>query len=402
MARCLTVAPAIVLALGLSGCDRRYCEQTPPDDLSAILQAVFCWNATFPDTARPEAIIALDKTLIDSGETVRLDGSGSSDAQGRIELYEWGIDGRPGYDISTGDAVVHRQITYDPTYPFSPETRNITLQVTDDEGRTAVAGTTITIIEPLPEGGPRAAFTATLNPVPVGYSVIFDASASAGAETYEWDTDGNGTFEVGPSSSSTISRVYEGPPRTIPVTLRIVTARGVPYTATVDLRIVLARATVAARRRPLTVRLTRVRLPDDLGTPKRHGAVARLERVRVRGRLVAPRRGLGALRTFRRARWTARLTISANTRTGVARVRGHALARFPGGAGRACLRVTAQRRRGAPAGRIVLRGGTGDAARLRGAARFRFRFSGTTPTPAGRLRARLGRPRPMPRPCAGL
>ena len=402
MARCLTVAAAVVLAVGLSGCDRKYCEQTPPDDLSAILQAVFCWNATFPDTAQPEAVIALDKTLIDSGETVRLDGSGSSDAQGRIELYEWDIDGRPGYDISTGDAVVHRRITHDLTFPSSPETRNITLQVTDDEGRTAVAGTTITIIEPLPEGGPRAAFTATPNPVPVGYSVIFDASASAGAETYEWDTDGDGTFEVGPNSSPTISRVYEGPPRTIPVTLRIVTARGAQYTATVDLRIVLARATAAARRRPLAVRLTRVRFPDALGTPKRRGAVARFEGVRVRGRLVAPRRGLGALRPFRRARWTARLTVSADTRTGVARVRGHALARFPGGAGRACLRVTARRRRGAPAGRIALRGGTGDAARLRGAGRFRVRFSGATPTPAGRLRARLGRPRAMPRACAGL
>lgn len=402
MGRRLTVATAVVLALGLSGCDRRYCEQTPPDDLSAILQAVFCWDATFPDSAQPEAVIALDKTLIDSGETVRLDGSGSSDAKGRIDLYEWDIDGRPGYDISTGDPVIHQRMTYNPTFPDSLETRRITLQVTDDEGLTSLADATVTIIEPLPEGGPRAAFTASPNPVPAGASVIFDASPSAGAETYEWDTDGNGTFEVAPARASSLSRVYDGPSRTLPITLRIVTARGVPYTATVDLRIVAARATTAARRRPFAVRLTRVQFPDDLGTAKRRGAQARFEGVRVRGRLVAPRRGLGALRPFRRARWTARLTVSADTRSGVARVRGHALARFPGGAGRACLRVTAQRRRGAPAGRIVLLGGSGDAARLRGAGRFRFRFIGATPTPAGRLRARLGRARSMPRACAGL
>ncbi len=67
----LTVAAAIVLALGRSGCERRYCEQTPPDDLRAIVRAVFCWDATFT---------------------------------------------------------------------VSPETRNITLQVTDDEGLSAVAG----------------------------------------------------------------------------------------------------------------------------------------------------------------------------------------------------------------------------------------------------------------------
>ena len=153
MARRLTVAAAIVLALGLSGCDRRYCERTPPDDLSAILQAVFCWDATFPDSARPEPVIALDKTLIDSGETVKLDGSGSSDAQGRIDLYQWDIDGRIGFDFSTGDAVVHRPITYDPTYPVSPENAHIRLQVTDDEGLTADTYASIAIIEPLPEEG---------------------------------------------------------------------------------------------------------------------------------------------------------------------------------------------------------------------------------------------------------
>jgi hypothetical protein len=402
MARRLTVAAAIVLALGLAGCDRRYCEQTPPDDVSALLQAMFCWNATFPDSAQPEALIALDKTLIDSGETVRLDGSGSSDAEGRIDLYEWDIDGRPGYEISTGDRVIHRPITYDPIIPASSETRSISLQVTDDEGLTAIAGATVTIIEPLPEGRPRALFNASPNPVPVGASAIFDASASAGAETYEWDTDGNGTFEVTPSRSRTTTRVYDGPPRTVPVTLRIVTARGVPYTATVDLRVGTARATAAARRPPLAVRLTRVRFPGDLGTAKRRGAIARFDGLRVTGRLAAARRGLGALHPFRRARWTARLTVSADTRSGVARVRGHALARFPRGAGRACLRVTAQRRRGAPAGRIVLLGGSGDAARLRGAGRFRFRFIDATPAPAGRLRARLGRARSMPRACAGL
>jgi len=65
-------------------------------------------DATFPDSAPPEAIIALDKTLIDSGETVRLDGSGSSNANGRIDLYEWDIDGEPDYDICTGDPVSER------------------------------------------------------------------------------------------------------------------------------------------------------------------------------------------------------------------------------------------------------------------------------------------------------
>jgi hypothetical protein len=154
-------------------------------------------------------------------------------------------------------------------------------------------------------------------------------------------------------------------------------------------------------RHPLAVRLTRVRFPDDLGTPERRGAVARFEGVRLRGRLIAPPRGLGALRPFRRAPWTARLAVSADTRSGVPRVRGHALARFPGGAGRACL--VSLRSAGA-AHRPGASSCWAEAATPRacGAGRFRFRFIGATPAPAGRLRASIGSARSLPRACTGV
>jgi hypothetical protein len=119
--------------------------------------------------------------------------------------------------------------------------------------------------------------------------------------------------------------------------------------------------------------------------------------VLVRGRLVARNRALGPLRQFRRARWLARLSlVSRPTRS---RLSGVALARFPRGGGRACLRIRMRtRRRGAPVGTIKVLGGRGPAAALRGGGRFRF--TGLRPT--GRLQARLAAPRPLPNACAHL
>jgi hypothetical protein len=87
----------------------------------------------------------------------------------------------------------------------------------------------------------------------------------------------------------------------------------------------------------------------------------------------------------------------------VARLSGLALATFPGGRGRACLRITmATRARGAPTGTLKVLGGTGDAARLAGGGRFRFAFRNGTPRLDGRLDATVGKPRPLPRRCSRL
>ena len=113
--------------------------------------------------------------------------------------------------------------------------------------------------------------------------------------------------------------------------------------------------------------------PSGLGTPRRRGGQVVFPAVRARGRLVAPRRGLGPLRPFRRSTWVARLRLSADPRTARARLSGLALATFTGRSGRACLRITmATRTRGAPTGTLKVIGGTGAAARLAGGGRFRL------------------------------
>jgi plastocyanin len=57
---------------------------------------------------------------------------------------------------------------------------------------------------------PVASFTVSPSPARVGQTVTFDGSASHGASLtkYEWDLDGNGSFETDTGTTPTVSRSY--------------------------------------------------------------------------------------------------------------------------------------------------------------------------------------------------
>jgi PKD domain-containing protein len=402
MARRLTVICAAVLALGLSGCDEEFCTGSVDDPIAAILVGLLCAGVDPPPENPPRAAFVMEPTAIDPGQTVRFDASGSTD-NGRIVKYEWDLNGIPidgpggRYEIDNGEEpVIERSIT-----TFTPgvqERRAIGLRVTDNGGHTHEVERTLTIrgLEPV------ASFTVSPNPAFVGNTVTFDASGSSHANVYEWDLDGDGTFETVPSFDPTTTRIYTTAGDRL-VKLRITDLLSRSSVAQRTLRVFASRAAAvaAAKRRGFAARLTRVRLPDSLPAPKVRGGVTTLRGLAVRGRLVAPARRLGPLRPFRRARWVARLSFRA-TDDG-SRLRGVALARFPRGRGTACLRITmATRDRGRPAGRVTVLGGRGDASRLRGGGRFRFGFRDGAPRLEGRLRASFGRTRSLPRACAGL
>lgn len=393
--RALVALSTVVLALGLVGCDKEACTREPQNDLEALFIGFMCFGANFPGDP-PQAALVIAPSTVDSGATVRLDASGSTlDGLG---TFEWDLDGQSGFELNSREKSVITQVfTLPPGQTI--DIREVKVRVTDHELRVSETSALLTILAPT---SLRAALRVTPNPVPVDRTVLFDASGSNAAIAFEWDLDGDGAFEAGPSATSTREFVYRTA-GTRRATVRVTHVNGAQATAAVDVVVTEARATVSARRPPLDVRLTGVRLPDGLGTPRLRGSVATHRRVLARGRFAAPRDGLGPLRGFRRARWLARVDLSADVAKRTVRVRGHALVRFRKGRGRACVRITASSRpNGAPAGRLKLLGGTRDAANLRGGGRFRFRLRGTTPTPAGRLKARLGRPRPLPPACARL
>jgi hypothetical protein len=86
---------------------------------------------------------------------------------------------------------------------------------------------------------PAAALTVAPNPVLVGRPVTFDATSSTapnGIAKYEWDTDGDGTFERDTGNTSTTTQTYfvAG---TLNVGVRVTDNAGLTSTATAPLRI---------------------------------------------------------------------------------------------------------------------------------------------------------------------
>jgi hypothetical protein len=419
--RALLVACALVLPLGLGGCEENYCRLSNEDPVGALFQGLLCLGnkpAGRIDNTDPTASFEVDPLRVENGGTVTLDASGSSDPDGRIVRYRWELDGLPNqvfpflggafFEIDAKQEPVTQQRIFRSVFapPSRDQGRLIALRVTDDRGASAERQREIVIAR---ESDPTARFTITPNPAFVGQSVFFDGGSSTDAQSWSWDLDGDGTFEVLPAPTATTSRTYTtaGVRR---VQLRINFGTSAPAdTAAIDLRVLpnatsqsgaSAHAAGRARGRRFSARLGRMSLPTDLGRPLRRGATTVVRPLEASGRLIARRRGLGPLRRFRRSRWAARLNLSANGQTGRARLRGLALATFAKRAGRACVRFSMATRAGrSPAGRITVLGGSGPAARLGGRGRFSFRFRDGAPRLAGRLRARAVSHRPLPAAC---
>jgi subtilisin-like proprotein convertase family protein len=149
----------------------------------------------------PIASIVLPGTDPKEGHNVILDGSGSSDPEGTAITYAWDVDGDNDFDDATGAA---------PSVYFATSgAKTIKLRVTDADGATAV---TSAVLNVLPTTPPNATISATPNPVVAGSPVAFDASGSSDPDGtvvgYEWDLDGNGSFETQGGASPVAGRAY--------------------------------------------------------------------------------------------------------------------------------------------------------------------------------------------------
>ena len=143
----------------------------------------------------------------------------ANDEDGSVARYEWDLDGDGSFETDTGTTPTVSQ-----TYA-SPGTLQVGLRVTDSDSAGAQTSRTITV----DNRGPAASFTATPNPASAGSRADFDASGSTDPDgtiaRYEWDLDGNGSFETDTGVTPTTSRVYPTP-GPVTVTLRVTDSNG--------------------------------------------------------------------------------------------------------------------------------------------------------------------------------
>jgi predicted secreted protein len=133
---------------------------------------------------RPPIADAGTEQTVHPGVTVSVDGSRSSDPDGRIARYAWSQTGGPAVALAGGDAAratfVAPAITSDATLTFR-------LTVTDDDGASASATASITVVRenrpPVADAGPAQAVTE-------GATVALDGSGSSDPDgsiaTWSW------------------------------------------------------------------------------------------------------------------------------------------------------------------------------------------------------------------------
>lgn len=154
----------------------------------------------------PVARAAVSAPVALVGDTITFSGQTSSD-DGAIVKYEWDLDGNGTFERTGVQAA---------TSFGAPGTREATLRVTDNHGVTRTTKISARIHE-----RPSAVFTSTpLAPI-VNTPTTLDGSSSSddgSIARYEWDLDGDGTFETDGGASPTTQHTFAA---TGPATVRL-------------------------------------------------------------------------------------------------------------------------------------------------------------------------------------
>lgn len=162
-------------------------------------------------------IFAPDKPKVNDPAT--FDASASSDSDGKIVRYEWDWDGDGAFDETLSSSKT--------THVFATGgERRVILRVTDDDNATAQAEKTVSI-----EGFPTSASNtlptnvkaSPANPT-AGDTVTFDVSALGNFAKYEWDWEGDGTFDES-MTTPTITHTFSQP-GSYKIILRLTDANG--------------------------------------------------------------------------------------------------------------------------------------------------------------------------------
>lgn len=171
----------------------------------------------------PLAALSANPQTGDAPLNVNFNAAGSTDSDGVIQKYEWDFDGDATYDQDTGAVATTGHIY------LAPGIFNATVRVTDDDGATDTAVSTITVTDPGTNTPPVASVKADWFFTDAPLLVQLDASASSDAEgpiaKFEWDWDNNGVYEEDTGSNALASHTFPNP-AFYPVKVRVTDSDG--------------------------------------------------------------------------------------------------------------------------------------------------------------------------------
>ena len=182
---------------------------------------------TILDITDPVAVADADPSEVDMGDTVTLDGSGSSDNSGTIASYEWEFFDGVELQILTGETVDH---TFDiaGSYP-------VTLTVEDAAGNSGQDDTLTIVVR---DTEPPVAEAGDDQEVDAGTEVTFDSEGSednVAIVTYEWEFEYDGETQTLDGDTATFTFDIAG---VYVVTLNVSDAAGNYDTDTVTISVV--------------------------------------------------------------------------------------------------------------------------------------------------------------------
>ena len=201
---------------------------------------------------RPLAAISASPNPVNAGTTVNFDISGSSHQDPAKYLVSWKLrfDTTSSATWATPDVSGTFPVSvpipkvggYPQKSPPADYDVTATVQVTDNVGETSEAVTTVHIKTGLvpPVANPGGPYFGSVNaPLTLDGSPSYDPNPGGSIVKYEWDLDGNGTYETDAGSSPTVSHTWTTP-YSGQIGLRVTDNFGLTSTASVYTRITVS------------------------------------------------------------------------------------------------------------------------------------------------------------------
>ena len=188
-------APALAASWATAG--NRVVGLRVTDDSGA---QVFTSRTVAVQNRAPLAVFSATPPVI-AGQSATLDASGSFDPDGTVARYEWDFDNNGVYETDGGTASALSHV-----FPVNGAF-TVGLRVTDNTGASATTSRTVTVTR-----APVAQISASPNPAVAGQKVSLSAAGSGALDgqlaRYDWDLDGNGSYETFTGLNPAASRAY--------------------------------------------------------------------------------------------------------------------------------------------------------------------------------------------------